>query len=253
MPKTKNESPFSKYLADKKPRILILDDDQDANAILRMYFTKEGYDVDTAYDGIEGLASLREHKHDLVISDIMMPRLDGYKFIDAVRADDEIKITPIVIITAKNELHDKLTGLQKGADAYLTKPYNLIELGGQIASMLQLRALRQSLVQREKELIRLKALDQTLVAISHHINNAIAPIAGRAQICDPHNVESVEKLIRVCNVGVDRITRTITLLGEVIHAMENTSDDEMYNLEKLTINELLAKFDEKESVRSSAI
>ncbi len=225
-------------------RILILDDDQDANAILRMYFVKEGYTVDTAYNGHEGLELLRQHKHDLVISDIMMPKLDGFKFIDAVRMDEELKITPIVIVSAKNELNDKLTGLQKGADAYLTKPYNLQELGGIIASMLKLRNLRSSLNDREKELIRIKALDQTLVAISHHINNAVAPISGRAQICDPQNPHSVEKLVTACHEGVARITRTIALLGEVIQAMKNSSDDEMYNLDKLTINELMKKFEE---------
>lgn len=223
-------------------RILIVEDDPDTIKILRLYFIKEKFEVDVAGDGEEGLSILRQHHHDIVLSDVMMPKMDGYKLCEAIRSDDTIKMTPIVLVTAKVELSDKLTGLEKGADAYLTKPYNLTELRAQIASLLKLRELRLALTNREKEIERIRTLEQTLIAISHHINNAIAPISGRAQLTDPADVEQVRKLIDVASIGCRRISRTINLLSDVVSAMKQASNDQAFDLNKTTINELLEKF-----------
>jgi CheY-like chemotaxis protein len=186
---------------------------------------------------------LKRSHHDLVLSDVMMPKMDGFKFCEEVRRDPEIEMTPIVLVTAKNEMPDKITGLEKGADDYLTKPYNLIELRTRIASMLRLKKLRSQLISREKELERIKTLEQTLIAISHHINNATAPIQGRAQLCDLNKPDSVKKLIEVCLNGCAKITKTINLLGRVITVMKNPSNKASVDFTNTSVNELLAQLE----------
>ena len=111
--------------------------------------------------------------------------------------------------------------------------------------MLKLRKLRTELLHKEKELERIKTLEQTLVAISHHINNATAPIAGRAQICNIHDPESVKKLIDASISGCRKITDTIDLLAQVIKLMKNTSDETPIDFSNLTVNDLLTKFEEQ--------
>ena len=233
-----------KHVRTGSTKILIIEDDQDTVAILKMFFKKEGYHIDVANDGQEGFDKLKKDRHDLVISDVMMPKMDGFRFCELVRNEPAVKMTPIILVTAKNDPRDKIAGLEKGADDYITKPYHLIELRVRIASMLKLRKLRTELLHKEKELERIKTLEQTLVAISHHINNATAPIAGRAQICNIHDPESVKKLIDASISGCRKITDTIDLLAQVIKLMKNTSDETPIDFSNLTVNDLLTKFEE---------
>lgn len=223
------------------PQLLVIDDDDDSLSILKMVFKKEGYQVDLANDGLEGLKLLKAKHHDVVISDVMMPKMDGYKFCEEVRSDPAIQSTPIILITAKKETIDKITGLEKGADDYVTKPYNLIELRARILAMLRMKRLRDELTAQQKELERIKTLEETLLAISHNINNAIAPIFGRAQICSPDDTESVEKLVEASLEGCRKVKETMELLEKVIGAMKNSSNQSQF----LSIQELLAHLREK--------
>ena len=225
----------------KPARILIIDDDEDTLSIIKMVMVKDGYEVDLAGDGAEGLRLLRQNHHALVISDVMMPKLDGYKFCETVRHDHQISMTPIILVTAKKELDDKLMGLKHGADDYITKPYNLAEFRARIASMLRLSKLRNELIERERELERIHTLEQTLIAISHNINNAIAPILGRAQICKADDKHSVEKLIEVSLDGCKRVTSTIRLLEQVVTAMKNPQNDWQFDEISHLVNEILYK------------
>ncbi len=231
--------PVRRHKHAASTRILIIEDDPDTVAILNMFFRKEGYNVDVAGDGEQGLEKLREHHHDLVLSDVMMPKMDGFKFCELVRSEPDLKMTPIVLVTAKSDPMDKIAGLEKGADDYLVKPYNLVELRVRVASMLKLKKLRSELIQKEKELERILTLEQTLVAISHHINNATAPIAGRAQICDPKDPDSVKKLIEASIDGCQKITETLDLLAQIIKMMKHAPDEG--NFSGLTVNDILAK------------
>ncbi len=221
-------------------RLLMIDDDDDTLAILKMIFTKVGYRVDIAHDGHEGLEMLKQHKHDLVISDIMMPVINGYKFCELVRSDHEIHLTPILLITAKKDLFDKVVSLNVGADDFMTKPYNVAELRARVSSLLKMKRLRDELISREKELERIRTLEKTLLAISHHINNAIAPIAARAQICRPDQEQEVRKLIDACNSGCARVTQTIRILTGAVEWMKNPSQNESFQVGELSVNDMIA-------------
>ena len=114
--------------------VLIVEDDHNIQELLQMYLEKEGYAVTVASDGGQGLAKFRAIKPDLVLLDVMMPVMDGWAVCKAIRADSQ---TPIIMLTAKGETDDKVTGLKSGADDYVTKPFEMKELLARIEAVLR--------------------------------------------------------------------------------------------------------------------
>ena len=114
--------------------VLIVEDDRNIQELLQMYLEKEGYAVTVASDGGQGLAKFRSIKPDLVLLDVMMPVMDGWAVCKAIRADSQ---TPIIMLTAKGETDDKVTGLRSGADDYVTKPFEMKELLARIEAVLR--------------------------------------------------------------------------------------------------------------------
>jgi DNA-binding response OmpR family regulator len=107
---------------DKK-RILIVDDENDILIVLRFRLEANNYEVLTASDGQEGLNKARTEKPDLIILDLMLPKLDGYKVCRMLKFDESYKSIPIIMFTAKVQQKDEELGKEMGADAYVTKPF----------------------------------------------------------------------------------------------------------------------------------
>ena len=114
--------------------ILVCDDDKDIVEAIGIYLEQEGYTVIKAYDGVEAINVLRSQPVDLLIIDIMMPKLDGIRATLKIREENPL---PIIILSAKSEDADKILGLNVGADDYLTKPFNPLELVARVKSQLR--------------------------------------------------------------------------------------------------------------------
>ena len=114
--------------------VLIVEDDPNIRELLQLYLEKDGYAVTLAADGGQGLDKFRAIKPDLVLLDVMMPVMDGWAVCRAIRADSQ---TPIIMLTAKGETDDKVTGLKAGADDYVTKPFEMKELLARIEAVLR--------------------------------------------------------------------------------------------------------------------
>ena len=114
--------------------VLIVEDDRNIAELLQMYLEKEGYEVHTAFDGGQGLAKFRSVNPNLVLLDVMMPVMDGWSVCKAIRAEDQ---TPVIMLTAKGETDDKITGLKHGADDYITKPFEMREVLARIEAVLR--------------------------------------------------------------------------------------------------------------------
>ena len=114
--------------------ILVCDDDRDIVEAIYIYLTQEGYQVLKAYDGEESLRMLKNHPVDLLIIDIMMPKLDGIRATLKIREENPL---PIIILSAKSEDADKILGLNVGADDYVTKPFNPLELVARVKSQIR--------------------------------------------------------------------------------------------------------------------
>ena len=115
-------------------RILVCDDDREIVEAIEIYLTQEGYQVSKAYDGEQALKKLKEEKIDLLIIDVMMPRLDGIRATLKIRERNNM---PIIILSAKSEDADKILGLNVGADDYVTKPFNPLELVARVKSQIR--------------------------------------------------------------------------------------------------------------------
>jgi len=114
--------------------ILVCDDDKEIVNAIEVYLKNEGYNIFKAYDGLEALEALEKNELHLIVMDVMMPKLDGMTTTMKIRAEKNI---PIIMLSAKSEDYDKITGLNVGADDYITKPFNPLELIARVKSQLR--------------------------------------------------------------------------------------------------------------------
>lgn len=115
-------------------RILVCDDDKEIVEAIEIYLTQEGFEVSKAYDGEEAIRKLKTEQIDLLVMDVMMPKLDGIRATLRIREQHNI---PIIILSAKSEDADKILGLNIGADDYVTKPFNPLELVARVKSQIR--------------------------------------------------------------------------------------------------------------------
>ncbi len=122
-------------MPDKKFSILLVEDEENLQEALKLNMEMEGYEVTSSYDGAEALRCVQKEHFDLIILDVMLPELDGIAVVETIRLNNsEI---PILILSAKNTSADRVLGLKKGADDYLTKPFNLEELLLRVKNLLK--------------------------------------------------------------------------------------------------------------------
>jgi DNA-binding response OmpR family regulator len=134
-------------LSTTAPRILLVDDELSVQKLLTYPLRKEGYDVIPALDGREALERLREDNFDLVVLDVMLPKMDGFDVCRAIRSRSTV---PIIMLTAKTEETDKVLGLELGADDYITKPFSVREFRSRVKAVLRRAALAQPEAQFEE-------------------------------------------------------------------------------------------------------
>ena len=114
--------------------ILVADDEKHIAQLVKLYLTNEGYQVETAADGQEALEKARRLRPDLIVLDLMMPRLDGWEVCRRLRKESSV---PVIMLTARTEDVDKIVGLELGADDYVTKPFNPRELVARVKAVLR--------------------------------------------------------------------------------------------------------------------
>ena len=116
-------------------KILVVEDEKDLNRVITKHLKKNNYSVDSCFDGEEALDYISYGEYDLIITDIMMPKIDGYQFIKQLRAKENS--TPVIMLTAKDSLDDKILGLDSGADDYIVKPFEFDELLARIRVLMR--------------------------------------------------------------------------------------------------------------------
>ncbi|MCW3002110.1 MAG: response regulator transcription factor [Conexibacter sp.] len=178
-------------MAERAPRILLADDEQSIQTLLSFPLRKDGYEVTTASDGREALARFSEGRFDLVVLDVMMPRMDGLEVCRRIRARHNV---PIIMLTAKAEEIDKVLGLELGADDYITKPFSLREFRSRVRAALRRAGMQtqaepeaedQPLIVHELEIdpakraVRVREGSVELTFVEFEILNALARNPGR--------------------------------------------------------------------------
>jgi adenylate cyclase len=134
------------------PLILVVDDVPDNVDILQMRLEAQKYEVATAADGLEALEKIRDLTPDLVLLDVMMPKLDGIETVKRLKADASLPFIPVILVTAKADASDVIGGLEAGGDDYLTKPVDHAALSARVRAMLRIKALHDTVQQQAAEL-----------------------------------------------------------------------------------------------------
>ena len=124
-------------LADTRTKILIVDDELDTLLPLKRALEMEDFNVVEARDGVEALEKVRAEIPDLVLLDLMLPRINGFEVCQRLKQDEATSYIPIIMLTAKGETSDKIEGIEIGADDYVTKPFNLDELKARVKAVLR--------------------------------------------------------------------------------------------------------------------
>ena len=115
-------------------RVLVVDDDEKTVELVKLYLNRDGYKVDTAYNGLDALELARKNHPDLIVLDLMLPGMDGLEVCRTLRQESDV---PIIMLTARSTDQDKLTGLETGADDYVTKPFSPRELAARVRVVLR--------------------------------------------------------------------------------------------------------------------
>jgi two-component system sensor histidine kinase/response regulator len=136
----------------KKQKILIVEDNQE-NMDLLVYFLKpQGYDIINVKDGLSAITKVEEEHPDIILLDIMLPKMDGYEVCDRIKKNQKTKFIPVIMLTALKELQNKVRALEVGADDFLSKPFENIELLARVKSLLRLKEYHDELEAKNKEL-----------------------------------------------------------------------------------------------------
>jgi len=137
---------------EKEAKILVVDDIAINLELQKAYLTAAGYEVIEAKSGQEALQKVRDEKPDLILLDVMMPKMSGYEVCKILKNDPETQFIPIIMVTALTSVEDKIRGIEAGADDFISRPFNKTELMARVKSLLRIKFLQDQLHQRMQEL-----------------------------------------------------------------------------------------------------
>jgi DNA-binding response OmpR family regulator len=203
-----------------RPRILVVDDEKKTVESIRLYLEHGGFDVAVAYNGTQALEEAERERPDLVILDLMLPRVDGLEVCRRLRATSAV---PIIMVTARAAEDDRLAGLELGADDYVTKPFSPRELVARVRTV-----LRRAAPGREAEPgAALRAGDLALDPIQHAVTLAGAPLD-----LTPREFQLLEAFMRSPGRAYTRAALAEAAFGAEFAALERTVDAHIVHLRR---------------------
>lgn len=177
--------------------VLVVDDDQRNVRLMESILRGGGYQVAKAYNGEEALRLVEREHPDLLVLDVMMPRMSGFELCQRLKGRYETRLLPVIMVTALNALEDKVQALEYGADDFLTKPINKLELLAKVRSVLRVKALQDEIERRKSEieaanqqLVRMQGFKESMMQmVVHDLKNPLASIMGNIQLIQMQSVE----------------------------------------------------------------
>jgi DNA-binding response OmpR family regulator len=214
--------------------ILTVDDTPANTRLLTHYLEKQGYHVLTAEDGFEGFKAAIQFHPDLVLLDVMMPGTDGYEVCELLKAEEETKDIPIMFLTAKADVEDRIHGFELGAVDYITKPFNLMEISTRVKTHLQLKHLEKQQTQTQKILMQTQKLASLGKSDSVFVRR-LTKMTGELE----------ERLKTAAHIEKDRdkeVKKAHTLAHEmhqILSDLQSFADAGSMDAEKIRINDLI--------------
>ncbi len=187
---------------DTKGRILLIDDDQEIAEIVVRFLRGEGYDIQYTTSGQAGMDIIERENPDLLLLDVSLPDVDGFEICRRLRSSPHTEQLNVIMLTGRGSVDARVTGLESGADDYLTKPFDAQELLARIQAQLRLKALRERLVEMEK----IATIGQMVITLSHEINNPLTAITWQAELLY-EQIESLPNIPSDVLVSLQAIVR----------------------------------------------
>jgi DNA-binding response OmpR family regulator len=196
-------------------RLVVVEDDLIVRALLVRRLQKAGHAVEAAQDGREGLEAAHRVQPDVILTDWMMPEMDGQTLIRELRADAKLRRTYVILLTSKDNRADRVAGLDLGADDYLVKPWCDEELLARVRSGLRVQALQRELAAAEHK----AALLTMAATLGHEINNPLTTLCAAVQIArqQPPRGEAFLEFL-------DRCQRQLTRIAQVVCSLQTLND-----------------------------
>ena len=204
-------------------KILVVEDNPDMRLFIATSLADD-YRIEMAQDGVEGLELAQHWMPDLIVSDIMMPRMDGYELTRQIRRDPSLSQIPVILATAKSGGEAVEEGLEVGANDYLAKPFEIRELRARVSAQLRTRRLERNLSERES---RLAAIGQMTSSIVHDLKNPLSSIIGFAEIArqDTLTGKGAEMVTQDLEPVISEANRLSRMISEVLDFARGSSSD----------------------------
>ncbi|MEW6439576.1 MAG: ATP-binding protein [bacterium] len=199
-------APAEPVLSEEAAQVLVVEDNSDMRRFIADCLAKE-FSVRTAVDGDDGWNKVLERQPDLVVSDIMMPNRNGYELCQLIKSDARVQHVPLILLSSKSEVDMKIEGFARGADDYLTKPFNPRELVARVKNMIKIRSLEKEIHQHNVELqAALQELKETQAQLVHSEKMASLGILSAGLVHEINNplnaaVSSLNTLVRTMSAG----------------------------------------------------
>jgi signal transduction histidine kinase len=228
---------------NNKAKILIVDDDVDSVELLTKRLGVEGYHTSEAYDGERALQQVEEYHPDVVILDIRMPKIDGYEVCRRLKAAEDTRHIPIIMLTVKRKVPDKVKGLDVGADDYIPKPFDYRELSRRVdywstvkrevdERVNQIRRLEQELIKSE----RLAAIGQTVASLGHYMKNILFGLKGGFYLVNTSSQDSEADSLKT---GWEMLEKNMGRISDLVLDLLEYSRDREPEYESYSPNKIV--------------
>ena len=208
--------PDGRFAATFGARVLLADDNTDMRSYVRDLLAAQ-YEVEAVGDGAQALQAARRQRPDLVLADVMMPKLDGFELLQALRADGELYDVPVIMLSARAGEEARVEGLGAGADDYIAKPFHARELLARIGALLELTALRREGMewQRHKLEEADRQKNEFLAMLAHELRNPLAPIRNASELLK-HLVAQNPQAQRVVSIVQRQVAHLSRLVDDLL-------------------------------------
>jgi DNA-binding response OmpR family regulator len=201
---------------EQNKKILVVDDDKYNVDLLVFELTDAGYNIVTADNGRKAIELVEKEKPDLILLDVMMPEMSGIEVTKKLKQDDRFKNIPIILLTAKAEVKDKVEGLNAGADDYVTKPFEFDEIHARIKAHLRIIELEEKLLHAE----RIKVLFEMAGAASHEIAQPITGALANIELIFMENEDKPGETMVVKKDRLQRVYDAIKRASKILHKIQ---------------------------------
>jgi len=232
------------------PKVLIVDDNKENIDLIAYFLKPQNYQIFTALDGYEALEIVERDEPDIILLDIMLPKMDGFQVCERIKKDRKTQFIPIIMITALKELKDKIRSLEVGADDFISKPFENVELLTRVKSLLRIKKYHDEIQQKNieleeknKTLLRLDKFKEELNhLIVHDMKNPLFVIQGNLQMMSMAVEQTASPTLKKYLDRIDRSTQNLLRMVLNLIDIAKIEDGKMeLNQELVDMNDLVNK------------